>query len=287
VNSFPQTPANGFANPFLGNVAGPYYKGLLACWAVDDSAQNQVKWNHLSGTATVYEPGSGAYEYNAYAFFVSEGLDLAPLGTAGTLNLDGVEYDSCPLYQIVQFTPSTPILGPGPAVYENRLAIAGCTLDLQQDWLPVYTKLQFDVWNEEEVKFTGAFDCADSWHEIEFEDPSEPGYTTGADAGAQNFTAGVLGTYAARARVQGVESTQCRRRVVTVGLVGGEEVEYEVEEEVVTQDVGVLVVVSREVGIRNEVLHEYAFGTTATNAGKFTGKISWNAAIPTPEGGIR
>src|SRR5262245_33563305 len=60
VNPFPKSPANGFDNPFLPN-PGPalgasvaYEKGLLACWAVDGGAQNQVKYNHLSGTATVY-----------------------------------------------------------------------------------------------------------------------------------------------------------------------------------------------------------------------------------------
>ena len=114
VNPFPQTVANGFDNPYLltppatdeaSDGPGLYYKGLLACWVTDPGHQNQVKWNHLSGTATVYHPTLGAYEYNAYAFFAPQGLDMQPIGVAGALKLDGMEYDWCPLYQIGQFTP--------------------------------------------------------------------------------------------------------------------------------------------------------------------------------------
>lgn len=115
VNHFPTGPANGFDNPHLitppfvdeaADGPGPYFKGSLACFAVDDGAEHQIKWNHLSGTATVYHQQSGAYEYNAYAFFAPTGADLQAIGTAGTLGLNGMEYDSCPLYQVGQFTPT-------------------------------------------------------------------------------------------------------------------------------------------------------------------------------------
>src|SRR5262249_47690616 len=156
----PTGPSNGFDNPdlispgFAAEVSlsptllgdwdsRPYFRGLLACWAIDGGAQNQVKWNHLSGTATVFNSlgivafeSPGAYEYTAYAFFVPTGLDLQPVGIAGTLNLNGVEYDSCPLYQIAQFTPAdrdqlgapngTQVGASGLSVFFNRLAIAGC-----------------------------------------------------------------------------------------------------------------------------------------------------------------
>jgi hypothetical protein len=114
VNRFPAGPSNGFDNPYLITPpavtealdgSGPYFKGNLACFAVDTSAKHQVKWNHLSGIATVYHPAFGAYDYNAYAFFAPTGFDGAPVGTAGTLPLDGVAYDACPTYQIGQFTP--------------------------------------------------------------------------------------------------------------------------------------------------------------------------------------
>lgn len=309
VNMFPQTPSNGFDNPFLlgpfpttgpaipateaNDTGGPYLKGLLACWAVDNGGQNQVKWNHLSGTATVYNPNPlyGAYEYNAYAFFVPTGLDLEPVGVAGTLNLNGVEYDSCPQYMIGQFTPvdvAVPTGGQQPNtsgplwVWGNRLAVAGCTLNLNQDWQPVWTKLQFTVWNEDEIPFTGAYECSDSWHETAFADNPVVfnAFTTAqaneitrlaggmVDAAAQNFQWSNLGTYSARYRIQGVKSTQCE----APGRV--------------TQAVGVIAVQSSSVGGPGGPPSDMV-GTTLAAAGKFTGKIVWDPAGAVPEGGIR
>jgi hypothetical protein len=236
----------------------------------------------------VYNTGLqiGSYEYNAYAFFVPTGLDQEPVGVAGALNLNGVEYDSCPLYQIGQFTPvnvnvpaaQQPTIEPNvPAplrVYGNRLAIAGCSLNLNQDWVPVWTKLQFDVWNEDEIKFTGAYECSDSWHETAFADPSlfpttAPNTVSLAggpiDSGAQNFQVSNLGTFSARYRVQGVKSTQCEatgRVTQAVGLVA-------VQSTAIDQPAGDMV------------------GTTLAAAGKFTGKIVWDPEGAVPEGGIR
>src|SRR5262245_45421850 len=97
VNRFPTSVSNGIDNPHLispgftsegsltatqpGDFNRPYFRGMLACWAIDGGAQNQVKWNHLSGTATVFNTDplripngpagalltyehAGAYEYN-------------------------------------------------------------------------------------------------------------------------------------------------------------------------------------------------------------------------------
>jgi hypothetical protein len=287
INKFPSGPANGFDNPFLppftvpgpGPVA-PLGFGLLACWAVDNGAQNQVKWNHLSGTATIYTP-RWAVEYNAYAFFVPTGLDLEPIGVAGTLNLNGVEYDSCPLYQIGQFSPEGATAPAAPTVAVNTLVVAGCTLDLRQDWSPVFTKLQFDVWNEDEVKFTGAYECADSWHLTNFRE--EPHFLIGGplsaslegvDAAAQNFSAAIIGTYAARYRVQGVKSTQCEKPATT-----GATDTY--RPAITTQAVGVI-------GLQvTELVTDDTGATTLASAGKFTGKVSWDPAGVVPEGGIR
>jgi hypothetical protein len=210
-NPFPQGAANGFNNPYLvtpgypdeaSDPGGPYQRGMLACWAVDREIRRQVKWNHVAGTATVFRPGSGAYEYNAYAFFVPTGGDQDPIGTPGILKLDGLEYDACPLYQIADFMPSRSTA----RVTGRRLALVSCMLDLNQDWLPLYTKLQFDAWTSDAVKLTGAFDCADSWHETAFGQD--------IDSGAQVFIGG-RGRY----RVQGVKSTQCPGSQA-VGLLG-------------------------------------------------------------------
>jgi hypothetical protein len=145
----------------------------------------------------------------------------------------------------------------------NRLAIAACTLNLNQDYVPVWTKLVFDIWNEDEIKFTGAYECSDSWHETEFNATATPTNGGPIDAAAQNFDAQTLGTYAARYRVQGVKSTQCEATGRT------------------TQAVGVVAVQSSALAIGDFV------GTTLAAAGKFTGKIVWNPEGAVPEGGIR
>jgi hypothetical protein len=282
VNGFPAGPSNGFAaptfpngNPFLPGGAGAYYKGLLACWVVDANASTQLKWNHLSGTATVYSE-AGAYEYNAYAFFVASdaAFNLQEVGDPGTLALGGPGaefYDQCPLYQIGQFSPAGYVQTNAPTIQYNRLAIATCNLRLQQDWTPEWTKLHFDVWNEDEVKFTGAYECSDSWHETEFNQgttnwdgtgafANKP-YNNGVDSAAQNFAAGTLGTYSARYRVQGIASTQCPN----------------------SEDAGILAVQSSKLDAVNHFV-----GTTLAAAGKIAGSIVWQTGLDeVPEGGIR
>ncbi|MGE3840173.1 MAG: hypothetical protein AB7I50_01165 [Vicinamibacterales bacterium] len=325
VNPFPTAAANGFTagnrHPFLeaggafavpapnqlgttttfpnGDGYGPYRRGALVCWVVDDGVQQQVKWNHLSGTATVYTD-SASYEYNAYAFFVPTGTDLDPVGTAGTINLNGLEYDSCPLYQIGQFTPAV-VNGAGYAatfgatdiiplnlqspisVLWNRVAVTGCTLNLNQDWTPVWTKLQFDIWNGEEIKFTGAFECADTWHETDFRPGTQaqnngtvnvPGFVDGVDAAGQNFFFTTLATRAARYRVQGIKSTQCDRTKSGTDTVAA----------VTTQAVGIVAVQSSVV--RFDAATDL-IGTPLAAAGKANGKVVWDPSQTTPEGGVR
>jgi hypothetical protein len=274
---FPDETADNIPAPPQLN-SKPYPRGMLACWVVDAPAINQLKYNHLSGTATVWHPIIGGYEYNAYAFFVPTGLDLQPVcagpqppcvPTPGEINLNGVEYDQCPQFLIGQFTPEgvPPLAQPAdaPVILGNRLAVVGCTINLKQDWIPVFTKLRFDVWNEDEVRFSGAFECADGWHETEFTSPPIVRSGGWIDAGAQNFTFAALQTYAARYRVEGVKSTQCPLDNVT------------------TQTNGLM-------GVQSSFLGSPVFdaiGSTLTVSGKVTGKISWDPGFLPPEGGIR
>ena len=246
---------------------------MLACWVVDVEGLNQLKWNHLSGTVTVIDHGNGsAYEYTMYAFYAPTGSDLQPVGTGGTIDLDSVKFDSCPQYMIGQFSPTGTVLpGPAPVVFGNtRVVFVGCNIALNQDWVPTWTKLQFDVWNEEENKVTGAYECADTWHEMYLVSntaaPNWPFPT--ADAASSNFSIDTVGTAAARYRVQGNKSTQCRP------LVGADAVA-----------VGVLAIQSTDLAVGNGIA---AIGTNLTAAGKLpTGKIIWDPGFVTPEGGIR
>jgi len=296
VNPFPRTAANGFTagnrHPFSQTADGfsPSGIGMLACWAIDGAAQNQVKWNHLSGTATMYRPDL-AFEYSAYAFAVPTGTDLTPVGTTpGTLPLNGLVYDACPLYQIDQLSPGGAATPGGIDTGSSYLFMTSCTLNLNQDWAPVWTKWQFDVWNEDEVKFTGAYECADSWHGTDLREGSiqrtdtgvapvgvvSYAFLDGLDAGAQNFASQTLGTYAARYRVQGVKSPQCDRTKPASGP--GSSVAA-----VTTEAVGLLGVRLSEKVSANPSY----FGTTLTGAGKMNGAIKWDPEGAVPEGGIR
>ena len=124
---------------------------------------------------------------------------------------------------------------------------------LNQDWLSVYTKLQFDAWNADEVKFTGAFECGDTWHETLFTD---------MDAGAPSFTRYNLGTDVARYRVQGVKSTACPS----------------------SQAVGLLAIQSTLLTINGRAAKT---AVNLTAAGKFLGKVAWDPEAAVPEGTVR
>ncbi len=81
--------------------------GYLLVWAVDQVTNEEVHWNHLSGSATVvnYQAG-GAWRYPAWAFAAVDEVEVPgqilhhPLGE---LDLDGVEYDNPPSQLVFDF----------------------------------------------------------------------------------------------------------------------------------------------------------------------------------------
>jgi hypothetical protein len=183
-------------------------EGELKCWAVDASGQQQISFNHLYGSAQIYYafPVLGAFETNAWVF-TARGVPLGdPIGSPGQLDLTGLTggYDACPQYLIANFPTAV------PDVQTERLTLVPCMQDLRQDRTPTCTKAKFDVWNENETKFTGSYRCIKCWYE---------GYLSeiGADKigyGGVNFTtAGLGGSTYGRYRVQGVASTVCNGKI--------------------------------------------------------------------------
>ena len=173
---------------------------------------------------------------------------------------------------IGQFTPEGLVLATQGAIAfgRTRVVFTGCNIALNQDWTPTWTKLVFDVWNEEENKVTGAWECADTWHEMYLtKGPSGYQYPW-PDAASSNFSVDTVGTFAARYRVQGQKSTQCK------SIVGADAVA-----------VGVLAVQSTDLTLGTAGARALV-GTNLTAAGKLpTGKIVWDPGFVTPEGGIR
>lgn len=172
------------------------YKGELKCWAVNTSLTQQIRHNHLVGTATIYDNANNqAWEYTATSF---QGLPInGPRGEALSLSgltnpnsselyneliLDGTDgnYDSCPNVAIGNFAPvGTRLFSRGgyhdmserDGGYSNtEVSLAGCSQDFRQAYRPYITKLTYLFWNEDEVQYSGTHQCADSWYHKDLAD---------------------------------------------------------------------------------------------------------------------
>jgi hypothetical protein len=251
LQEFPTAVSNAFptGNPF---------RGELICFAVNGAGSAQISHNHLSGTATVAANG-GSYEYNSWNFAARGVARGDRIGTPGQLDLTGQAgaYDACPAYNIIHFTPTgapgAPV--PMPAQGNNRrVSVSSCLQDLRQDFVRHFTKLQMNFWNSNEVKFTGAWECANS---------TESFLLSEIDVLPQNASFGVLGTQAAHVQIRGVASTQCNPPVSPV----------------VTENTGILAVSAEVAVIAGEVVLEVPLhGTTANHAGvsPVVGFVMWD-----------
>jgi hypothetical protein len=256
--------------PTDGTFVTPAYspdptKGALLCWATDTALATQISHNHLSGNATVVF-GSGAeedgglqvaYTYPSWNFTARDVAAGAAVGTPGRLDLTGVSgaYDACPSYLVGHFSPDGAEISTGSGagtefVSTSVLSVLSCNQDLRQDFILHLTKLKLEVWNEQEVKLTGAYECADSTKWL-------PLVT--ADVGGENFTYAVAQSNAAQLKVKGVASTQCP-------IVAGRATEN-------SALVGTLWTV-----LFSEATEDIAIvGTTLNGAGAQAGFILWDA----------
>jgi hypothetical protein len=221
-------PVAQFPSDSLSTFPGDVNTGALLCWATDAALSTQISHNHLSGTATAVwgnGPDQVAFTYPSWNFTARPGTAAgAAVGTPGRLDLTGADtaYDACPNYLIGHFSPAQAPVETGSGagtevVGDNGLIVLSCNQDLRQDFTPHFTKLQFQVWNEQEVKFTGAYECSDG-HKFLL-------LASGADVGRENFSYNVVQSTAAQIKVKGVASTQCNPPVTprpseASGLVG-------------------------------------------------------------------
>jgi len=142
--------------------------GELKCWAITipdapAGALEQLRqFNYLYGNALIIQAEvARAFEYNAWAF----ALNSDP-GDAGSSNLDlnGSEYDYCPAYLVYNFFGED-TYADGAYFGSTVLTLSPCQQDLRQDKTPVCGKAKFDIWNENEGKLTGAYQCVKCWFE--------------------------------------------------------------------------------------------------------------------------
>jgi hypothetical protein len=247
----------------------------LICFAVDIAGAQQVRWNHLSGVATVVtfadadaSQAKQGFKYNAWAFTARSATAIPPadgtaVGTAGNLVLSGANdngvYDACPQYLIGNFSPSGASLG-GVRYLDNDLNVSICKQDLRQDFTPHFTKIRFEVWNEQEVKFTGSYQCVDSVSSFGL-DPSD---AAGLVA-PENFTFNTLRTTNAMFHATGIASTQCAG----------------------SENTGIVAVLTTSIGI-GDATEDAELGNTIHGAGvavnSSTGFVLWDpqsAIVPT------
>jgi hypothetical protein len=144
--------------------------GDLKCWAIDTTTdQESVKRdNHLYGSAMLIntdENGTEAFEYDAWAFALRTDIS-SPNPYSGPLNLNGTtDYDACPGYLVYNFFSYYANVPQPFGTGRSWLILSPCQQDLRQDRSPICTKAKFDVWNENETKFTGAYGCVKCWFE--------------------------------------------------------------------------------------------------------------------------
>ncbi|MBV9290532.1 MAG: hypothetical protein JO288_22395 [Hyphomicrobiales bacterium] len=230
---FPTGPGNPSFN-------GNPQRGELVCFATDDGRQFQVAFNELIGSATVLNYNDAdaiqhkqAFKYNAWAFAArcapggscpSTGLapdnNTVAQGTPGDLVLSGANaagaYDACPSYNIANFMPNGSALG-NIDTLDNWLSVASCNQDLRETYVLHLTKLDFTVWNSNEVSFTGAYACVDSVETIPLGSP-QPNPPIVVDA--TNFDYATVRTPNARLQVQGISATPpCPFPTQATGLV--------------------------------------------------------------------
>ena len=211
-------PGTYYTNQVPGWPFSGFRKGFLACFTVDNSGATATNWNYLYGNAWVIDYCHDvAYSYPAWSFRAVNAATGAtptpitlPAGTpvsgstdAGlVLPLDGVTYTSCPAQLAFNFPAEYSVPTRFPFAGFNDLTIVPCKQDLRQDHGLTTTKLQFDVWNTFETKFTNAYACSNCWFDRFLTDSAI--HYNGA------FSAGQIGVLEfARFRVTAVQSTQC------------------------------------------------------------------------------
>ena len=193
-------------------------RGYIVAWVVNN-AGHEIRWNHLTGVATVVDYARGAaWEYGAWAFTttcVDQGQEPEDCITAdgngvccdseviaGRIDFDAFQYDMGPNRLLLNFfaTNAQAFSRPGgPTITHNTdLTLVVLDQDLRQDHAPpVKTKVQPQIWNQNETSFAGTTRCITLW-----EQSLLPVY-------GNLFLRANLQTNAGRARLDGVGSTQC------------------------------------------------------------------------------
>ena len=182
---------------------GRMMRGYIYAWAQNADGE-EIRWNHLAGGACIINYANAtAWQYNAWAHqVVSAVANGAQSGTPGVLNLDGVEYAQPFDQLLIQFQAvgSAAFSGPRLVISDTDLTLHQVSADLRQETDgPLTTKAHFDVWNNNEVKFSGAYRCITCWDQTLLSNYGTPNH----------FLLQNLQTDCGKARIDGLASQLC------------------------------------------------------------------------------
>lgn len=210
-------------------------RGFFVMWAVGfqtpdvagaepNGYWNEIRWNDLKGDALIinYAEGS-AWEYNAWAYqntCVGQGevildctkhnhdgvcCEAEPI--PGVLPVDGFSYDVNFDTLLLDFyaSGSTGFSQPGVSVMvDTELVLHSMDIDVRQDGDgPVLTKVEAEIFNQNESKFSGTRRCTCCWDGTDLS-----AYVRDASL-PNHFLRTKLGTNKGSARLDGVDSDEC------------------------------------------------------------------------------
>ncbi|MCP3905544.1 MAG: hypothetical protein GY715_18110 [Planctomycetes bacterium] len=258
-------PAGGGLSPFTAldpgfppgrpdaKTGGRMLRGYIIAWAVN-AANNPIRWNHLKGEGTIvnYLEGS-AWEYNTWnhqAICEAHGMPtVQPANGEFCIPLEGIMYSASfdQLLMNFQAVGSSAFSGPRLVTSNTDLTLFPCSVDLRQETCgPVTTKAHIDVWNMNEVKFSGAHRCITCWDQTTLDQYEIPNH----------FLMQNLQTDHGKARIDGQQSQVCDVDVDPDDgifppadpcnpVIGGVGEESHHPDDVVSMDVALLGVVAR------------------------------------------
>lgn len=210
-SGLPLEGSGGFAAPFPGP------KGSLTCWAVNSGATDQISWNSLHGSATIYNFKTGsALEYKSWNFKAIGVAKGKAIGKAGTLLLNGKRggYDTCPQALSFNFEALGGSTDNGLSQKikfgRSELTLQPCKKDFRGEGrIPVVSKASFSIRTPNYQTFSGSYACVTDYF-AEYLDAIQNG---------KFFTSASLHSNWGYFRVSGVASSNCKGSQAT-GFLG-------------------------------------------------------------------
>jgi hypothetical protein len=189
------TLGEGIVDPDTGYTS---YRGYIIGWAVDAGSNLEIKHNHLAANATIVNYyDNWAWGYNGWGFarnsdaagdaVLEVGTEYAPAYAQLLMNFQAVGSSA---YSSDSYMVTT----------DTDVTLHPVSADLRQETNgAIVTKAHYDVWNENEVKFSGAYHCVICWDQTLLSDYGVPNH----------FRLPNLQTDAGKARIDGLASFLC------------------------------------------------------------------------------